>query len=273
MAPTCTPAIGRASRSTRGRNGTSWPSTRSLEIRVGPKTFVGIRGARVTIDFDSAATFDGVSLQQALNRTVTGGAVTLRYQITPLTALTFDVGRSEDRFEFSPERDSDSTSAVVGVKLDQFALIKGKASVGYRDFQPISPALPAYKGVIANADLSYVAFGTTQLAVQAIRDVQYSFDIDEPYYLLTGVLGLADEADRPANRRRRAHRRAEARLPGQRRRGRRGARQDRPRPDLRRRHRLSHGKRHSHRVQRRSATEDLARGERELPRLSGMEHR
>ena len=161
----------------------------SLEIRVGPKTYAGIRGARVTIDFDSAATFDGVSLQQALNRTVTGGAVTLRYQLTPLTALTFDVGRSVDRFEFSPERDSDSTSAVVGVKLDKFALIKGKASVGYRDFQPISPALPAYKGAIASADLSYVAFGHTQFAVQAIRDVQYPFDLTQPYYLLTGVLG------------------------------------------------------------------------------------
>jgi hypothetical protein len=161
----------------------------SLELRVGPKTFAGVRGASVTTDFDSAATFDGVSLREALNRTVTTAAATLRYQATPLTALTFDVGRSEDRFEFSPERDSDSTSAAVGVKLDRFALIKGSASVGYRDFQPVSPALPAYKGVIATADLSYVAFGNTKVAVQAIRDVQYSFDVNQPYYLLTGVLG------------------------------------------------------------------------------------
>ena len=84
---------------------------------------------------------------------MTSGAVTVRHQLTPLTALTLDVGREQDRFEFSPLRDSDSTTASVGVKLDRFALIKGSASFGYRDFQPLSPSLPAYKGTIASADL------------------------------------------------------------------------------------------------------------------------
>jgi len=32
-------------------------------------------------------------------------------------------------------------------------------------------------------DLSYVALGTTRLTVAASRDVQYSFDINQPYYL------------------------------------------------------------------------------------------
>jgi hypothetical protein len=161
----------------------------SVEIRARAKTFIGIRGDRRTTSFDSVATFEGVNLRDALNRTVTGGAVTVRQQLTPLTALTLDVGRSQDRFEFSPLRDSDSTNVSVGVKFDQFAIIKGSATFGYRDFQPLSPSLPAYKGAIAAADLTYVAFGTTRVGVQAIRDVQYSFEINEPYYVLSGVSG------------------------------------------------------------------------------------
>jgi hypothetical protein len=159
----------------------------SLEIRARPKIFVGIRGERTITLFDSVAMFGGVNLRDELNRTMTNEALTVRHQITPLTALTLDVGREQQRFQFSPLRDSDSTTAAVGVRLDRFALIKGSASVGYQDFQPISAGLPAYQGPIASADLSYVAFGTTRLGVAATREVQYSFDINEPYYLLTGV--------------------------------------------------------------------------------------
>ena len=32
-------------------------------------------------------------------------------------------------------------------------------------------------------------FGRHALGLQAIRDVQYSFDVNQPYYLLTGVSG------------------------------------------------------------------------------------
>jgi hypothetical protein len=73
------------------------------------------------------------------------------------------------------------------VKFDPQALLKGSATVGYRDFQPKAPGVPAYQGATLLADLSYVAAGTTKLGVQAMRDVQYSFDVNQPYYLQTGV--------------------------------------------------------------------------------------
>jgi hypothetical protein len=168
----------------------------SVDVRARPKTFVGVRGDRKTIGFDSVALFEGVSLRDALNRTVTTGAVTVRQQLTPLTAMTIDVGRGQDRFEFSSLRDSDSTSASVGVLFD--AIIKGSASFGYRNFQPLSPSLPPYKGTTASADLAYVAYGTTRVGVQATRDVQYSFEVNQPYYLLTGVSGsLTRRVSRP----------------------------------------------------------------------------
>ncbi len=161
----------------------------AVEIRALSKTFFGLRGERRKVNYDSVATFAGVNLHDALNRTMTTGALTVRHQLTPLTSLTFDVSREQDRFDFSPLRDSNSTAISGGVKFDPFALIKGSASFGYRDFQPLSTEVPGYNGSTAALDLSYVAFGTTRLGVQAIRDVQYSYDINQPYYLLTGIVG------------------------------------------------------------------------------------
>jgi hypothetical protein len=160
-----------------------------VEVRAGAKTFVGIRGDRKVTNFDGVASFDGVNLREALNRTTASEGVTVRYELTPLTAVTVDLGLARDRFEFSPMRDADSRTATVGVGLKPFALIKGTATLGFRDFQPRSASLPSYKGTTAAVDLSYVAFGTTRVGVQALRDVQYSFDVNEPYYLLTGYSG------------------------------------------------------------------------------------
>jgi hypothetical protein len=79
------------------------------------------------------------------------------------------------------------------VTFDPAALIKGSVKVGYRDFQPVDPSLPGYRGATAAVNVTYVLLGTTKFGVQATRDVQYSFDINQPYYLQTGVGGSVDQ--------------------------------------------------------------------------------
>jgi hypothetical protein len=159
----------------------------TVEIRALSKTFFGVRGDRRATKFAPDAVFLGSNLQNELNRTATTEAVTLRHQVTPLTSITFDVSREQDRFEVSPDRDTDSTAFTGGLKFDPFALIKGSAMVGYRDFKPLSPAVPGYQGSTLAVDLSYIALGSTRLAVTAARDVQYSYDVNQPYYVQTGV--------------------------------------------------------------------------------------
>ena len=172
------------------------------------------------------------------------------------------IGSSSRRCETPTRRPSPWASSSIA-----FALIKGSASFGYRDFQPLSPSLPAYQGAIANADLSYVAFGTTRLGVQAMRDVQYSFDINEPYYLLTGVSVSLARRIFAARRRRRALRRAEARPTGiasawPSRRGTESTTCARFGGGIG--YHMANGR--AHRVQRRSAAPDLAGGEPGIPR-------
>jgi hypothetical protein len=159
----------------------------TVEVRALSKTFITLQAGRQNTDFDRSAVFLGTSLRDELNRTVSQETVSLRHELTPLTGLTFEVTREQDRFEFSPVRDSDSTRFAAGVKLDAAALIKGGATVGYRDFQPLDPSLAGFRGTTVAADLSYVLLGVTRFAVKGTRDVQYSYDVNQPYYLQSGI--------------------------------------------------------------------------------------
>lgn len=161
----------------------------SVEVTALSKTFIGFRFDRTKVDFAEGETFLDVDLHDGLNRVGTTGGVTLRHQVTPLTALTLDVSKQQDRFGGSPLRDSDSIRINAGVKFDPFALLNGSATFGYRDFNPSAPDLKGYKGTTAAVNLSYVAGDATRIALSASRDVQYSYDINQPYYLQTGLSG------------------------------------------------------------------------------------
>jgi len=159
----------------------------SIEIRALSRTFFVAHANRQSIDFAADAVFLGANLHDELTRTVTIEDVDIRHELTPLTSLTLGAAREQDRFEFSPLRDADSTAFTVGVKLDPAALIKGGATMGYRDFKPLDRSLPGFTGTTVTADLSYVLLGITKFAVNGTRDIQYSYDIDQPYYLQTGL--------------------------------------------------------------------------------------
>ena len=159
----------------------------AVELRALSKTHVGVRAERREVAFDEGQTFLGSDLHDELNRTKTVEAVTLRHELTPLTSLTLDGSRIQDRFEFSRLRDADSTQITAGVAFTPDALVSGFAKMGYLNFSPLEAALPEFRGATAAANLSYVARDSTRLKLQVTRDVQFSFDINQPYYLLTGA--------------------------------------------------------------------------------------
>lgn len=159
----------------------------AVEVRALSRTFFGVRAERTNVDFAQNALFNNANLHNELNRTSTSGALTLRHELTTLTSVVLDVSRVQDRFQFSTLRDADSTQLTVGLKFNPFALISGSAQVGVRDFVPLSSDLPTYRGGTALLNLTYVAGGSTRLSVIGSRDVQFSYDVNQPYYLQTGV--------------------------------------------------------------------------------------
>jgi hypothetical protein len=75
------------------------------------------------------------------------------------------------------------------LSFDPAALIKGSARIGYRNFAPLVPGLPDYKGATAAVNLAYTLLDVTRFSIEATRDIQYSYDVTQPYYLLTGASG------------------------------------------------------------------------------------
>lgn len=159
----------------------------AVELRVLSKTLFGGRGFWKNVRFDENQLFDDADLAAELNRRETTAAITIRHELTPLTNLTVDIARQQDRFETSPERDADTTRIDGGIRFDPFALINGSAQVGFKRFQPLAADLPGYTGLTLAVNLSYVVLESTKLAVSATRDVQYSYEQDQPYYLLSGM--------------------------------------------------------------------------------------
>jgi hypothetical protein len=157
------------------------------EIRALARTYFGVQASRRRIDYQNDASFLDIALQVALNRVSTDVSVSARQELTPLTSISVDVGRLSDRFDVSSLRDSDSTTTGLQVTFDPNAIIKGSARVGYRDFQAKDPTVPSYRGPTVAVDLSYILLGSTKFGIQLSRDVQYSFDINQPYYLQSGL--------------------------------------------------------------------------------------
>jgi len=164
-----------------------------LEIRTFSRTFLELNGSTLDVKYDDAAVFLGTNLHDDLNRKTTSYGVAVRHQVTPLTSLSFDVARQQDRFDYNPLRDADSTTTKGIVAFDPHALVQGSVSFGYRDFMPLSSDLPPYRGFIGSADVSYTLLGTTRFAVQWKRDISYSFEELQPYYLETGVSGTVTQ--------------------------------------------------------------------------------
>jgi hypothetical protein len=160
-----------------------------VEVRALSRTHVGVRLQYREVIFADEEVFLGRNLREELNRTETLGSVALRHELTPLTSVSFEVARSIDDFQFRPDRSTQSTRLRARLDFDPVALISGTAQVGYRNFRPDSSEVPEFRGLTAAVGLTYVVLGSTRMTLAANRDVEYSFNSNRPYYLLTGVSG------------------------------------------------------------------------------------
>ena len=83
---------------------------------------------------------------------------------------------------------------MPGIVFAASALINGSAHVGFRRLKMLTPGMPDYTGPVALVDLGYTLKGSTRFSVQLSRDVAYSYEPTEPFYLLTGVTGSVSQA-------------------------------------------------------------------------------
>jgi polysaccharide export outer membrane protein len=163
-------------------------------VRLSGKTALGVQAGRRQIDFDADAGISGTYLSAVLNRHEETATAFLEHKLTTLTTLLLRAGVQRDTFDFSPLRDSLSVRVMPGVQFKPRAIVSGSAFVGYRKFETLGATVPAFSGACASVDLGYTLRGMTRFAVQSARDVEYSFEPLQPYYLITGVTGSVSQA-------------------------------------------------------------------------------
>jgi hypothetical protein len=96
------------------------------------------------------------------------------------------VENEQRRFQLSPDRDSTAWRIAPTFTFSPTGVLSGSASVGYRRFEPVSPTLPAYTGLVSAVNIKAMIYGRHELLAQFSRDVQYSYDLDNDYYVGTG---------------------------------------------------------------------------------------
>lgn len=157
-----------------------------VTLLVGAKTAFTIEHVQGEFEYGQAD-MEGISLAEVLDRRETTTTLTGRYTLTPLTTIVIRAESRQDRFEFSPDRDSDSLALIPAVEFKPLALISGEAAVGVRRFAPLSSDLAGYFGVVSDVTLNYQVYDLTRFSVQVQRDVDYSFELIQPYYVSTGA--------------------------------------------------------------------------------------
>jgi hypothetical protein len=160
--------------------------TGGLDVRLTGKTRFSVTGGQSKLTYAKDATFLGTALADTLDRTTTTEQLQLRSTLTPLTTFVFTSEAIQDRFAVAEDRNADSIRVLAGFELKPFALISGKAAVGFRHFNILSDRTPDYNGVVAAIDARYVLVAT-QIQAKVNRDITYSFETSEPYYALTDL--------------------------------------------------------------------------------------
>ena len=159
-----------------------------VDLRLAGKSYLQFDYRLESTLYTEDAVFDGQKLDRSLNRTVRAVEAVFRHKLTAMTTWVVQASSEQERFEFATDRNSNSARVSTGFELGRFALIRGRAHVGFRSLAAAEGGtLPAFRGVTADVDVSYTAPSQTRLTLQSARDIEYSYNPRNPYYVQTGV--------------------------------------------------------------------------------------
>jgi hypothetical protein len=151
----------------------------------GRKLELDLHGSYADISYDPSARFLNISLHQTLNHSSRGGGAGLAYRLSPYTTLKTTGDLVADRFEFSPDRDSNAVRASVGFEFHPRAIISGRAAIGYIVVDSLSDRTPGFSGLTPSAGLTYTLRDMLTVGVGGERGVENSFHGDRPYFVYT----------------------------------------------------------------------------------------
>jgi hypothetical protein len=153
-----------------------------LAFDLSPHSVVYVASYRATSLFLDAFQ-SGVELGAALDRDTFNYEAGLRTDLTTLTSITLHGGYVEDRFQQSPSRDSNNWLAGATLRFSAEAVVTGQITADYLDFKPVDPLIQDFGGIVGSAGLMYPVREFGRFNFVATRDLEYSFDEAEGYYI------------------------------------------------------------------------------------------
>lgn len=161
--------------------------TAGLYFEWSPQTHFFVDATRSEVQYRRGEVFRGVALDEALNQATdsfSGGMVT---GLTPLTTVAVRAGYGETRFRFAPARNSFSRTAGLRVMFAPEAALRGDLDLGYKDFRTHEPRVQPYRGLVAALRVTVPVRDWGSLAVNGSRDVQYSYDEGQAYFVASDI--------------------------------------------------------------------------------------
>lgn len=160
--------------------------TAGLDADVTPVTAITAWASRSWTSYGEDDHYLGILLAGQLDHETEAVAAGLRLRPTPLMTVLIAAGFDRDQFTHVPLRDADSVRVSSTVALDTGAAITGDLQIGFLAFTPRDVAIAPYRGPAASARLHYILPDVVRIDVDAKRDVAYSYDPIQPYYLESG---------------------------------------------------------------------------------------
>jgi hypothetical protein len=144
-----------------------------------------LHGSFGEVAYDPNARFLNVRLADTLDMATTSGGLGVKYRLSPYTAVSTVVDATATRFEYSPERDTNSYLASMNLEFHPRAMLAGTAGIGYRVMTPTTESNPDFAGFTPRVGLSYRLKDVFSAGVGIQRDVERSFYADRSHYLYT----------------------------------------------------------------------------------------
>lgn len=157
-----------------------------FDVRVSGRSIIRFAAEKSAQRYDADAVYLGSSLHEQLDRNTITYSATLRSQRTQKTLLFLETSVAHDRFLLNNRRDADSVRILPGAELAPRALINGKIKMGFRRMAPRDNSIKTFTGLVANADLGYTLHGATRFGLSLDRDVDFSYDRSQTYYVKNG---------------------------------------------------------------------------------------
>jgi hypothetical protein len=171
---------------TRARH-TQTTALAGVDVDVSAKTALTAWVGRSATAYDEDEQYLTFLLADQLNHTRDTAAGGARFRVTPLTTVLVAAEFERHRFELAPLRDADSFRIAPAIAIDSGAAISGNARAGFRTFVPRHPEVPSFRGLVGTARLHYALPDVVRLDLEANRDLSYSYDPLQPYYLESGA--------------------------------------------------------------------------------------